>query len=226
MIGAIRRRDILAHPFVTIHSFGWPVFFRALIAGRDQTFLSLLATTRVLRPPKVKVPELLGDCVKLELGARRIYEALAERFTDRELVRQFFETLAQQEQEHAELLELCRELASREGWLEEQFTPWRDAVPRLERQMDEAEASLKDLDSLADALRLVIQIEGSEVNQVFGSALAATDSGFVRNLRAFQSAITKHIYYICDRIPKLELDLAYECRALIDDGPVAHARGA
>jgi hypothetical protein len=226
MIGAIRRRDILAHPFVTIHSFGCAVFLRALIAGRDQTFLSLLAKTRLLRPPKVKVPEILGDCVKLELGARRIYESLAERFTAQELVRQFFETLVQQEQEHSEMLELCRELASREGWLEEHFTPWRDAVPRLKRQMDEAEASLNDLDSVVDALRLVIQIEGSEINQVFGSALAATDSGFVRNLRVFQSAITKHIYYICDRIPKLELDLAYECRALIADGPIAHARSA
>jgi hypothetical protein len=187
------------------------------MAGRDRTFLSLLAKTRVLRPPKVKVPELLGDCVKLELGARRIYESLAERFTNQELVRQFFETLAQQEQEHSELLELCRELASREGWREEHFTPWRGAVPRLKQHMDEAEASLKDLDCVADALRLVIQIEGSEINQVFGSALAATDSEFVRNLWAFQSAITKHIYYICDRIPKLELDLAYECRTLIAD---------
>jgi len=35
MIGAIRKRDILAHPFVTIHSFGWQVFFRALAAGRN-----------------------------------------------------------------------------------------------------------------------------------------------------------------------------------------------
>ncbi len=41
MLGAIRKRDILAHPFVTVESFGWHVFFRVLVAGRNQTFLAL-----------------------------------------------------------------------------------------------------------------------------------------------------------------------------------------
>jgi hypothetical protein len=214
MLGAIRKRDIMAHPFVTLHCFGWPVLFRALIAGRDQTFLSLLVGARALRRPGVKVPELLGRCVELELRAERIYESLAERFTGQAPVRHFFETLALQERDHYEMLELCRELAGQEGWLEEHFAPWRDAVPRLQRQMDDAEASLQDLDSVADALRLVIRIEGSEIGQVFGGIVAATDSGFVRNLRAFQTAGARHISYVCERIPKLEPDLADECRAL------------
>ena len=72
---------------------------------------------------------------------------LAARFSDRAPVKRFFETLARQEQEHFELLALCRQLAGREGWLEEHFAPWRDAVPRLERQMDDLEESL-DEDSL------------------------------------------------------------------------------
>ena len=46
MIGAIRKRDILAHPFITIDCFGWSVFLRALTAGRNQTFLALLTETR------------------------------------------------------------------------------------------------------------------------------------------------------------------------------------
>ncbi len=37
MIGAIRKWDILAHPFVTIHCFGWRVFFRAVTADHNQT---------------------------------------------------------------------------------------------------------------------------------------------------------------------------------------------
>jgi hypothetical protein len=217
MIGAIRKRDVLAHPFVTIQCFGWPVFLRTLFAGRDKTFLSLLAETSVFRLPTLGVPEVLGHCVKLELRARRIYESLAERFTDQEQVRQFFEVLARQEHEHFELLELCRGLASREGWLEAQFAPWRDEVPRLERQMSDVEASLQDLDSVADALRLVIQIEASEINQVFGGAVAATDSAFVRNLQVFHTAEAGHITYICDEIPKFEPDLATECRELRAD---------
>ena len=71
MIGVIRRRNILAHPFVTIRCFGSQVFFRALIAGHSQTFLSLLADTKGLQPPTVKVPEVVERCVKLELQALR-----------------------------------------------------------------------------------------------------------------------------------------------------------
>jgi hypothetical protein len=55
MFGAIRKRDVLAHPYVTIHNFGWSVLFRTVIAGRDQTFLSLLAETSAFRSPTVKV---------------------------------------------------------------------------------------------------------------------------------------------------------------------------
>ena len=214
MIGVIRRRDIIAHPLVTVDCFGWPLFFRALIAGRRKTFLSLLAGSNALRSPTVEVPELLGRCVELESRARRIYELLAARFSHRVPVRRFFETLAQQEQEHFELLELCRQLASREGWLEEHFAPWRDAVPQLERQMNDLEDSLDDLDHLADAFRLVIRLEGSEINHVFRGAISATDSQFVRTLRAFRTAETKHIAYACDQITKLEPDLADECRGL------------
>lgn len=214
MVGVIRRWDILAHPVVTIRCFGWPVFFKALTAGRGQTFLSLLCEAGALRPPAVEVPELLGRCVELELRAQRIYETLARRYADRDPVRRFFETLAEQERSHGELLELCRETAGRAGWLEEQFEPWRDAVPRLERQMGDAEASLEGLDEFAGALRLVIQIEGSEINDVFGGVVAATDSDFVRTLRAFHTAGTTHISYICDQIPKFEPSLVDECRAL------------
>ncbi len=99
----------------------------------------------------------------------------------------FFETLAQQEQEHFEL---------------------------LERQMDDLEDSLDDLDRLADALRLVIRLEGSEINHVFRGAVSATDSEFVRTLQAFRTAEAKHIAYACDQIPKFEPDLAGECRGL------------
>ena len=214
MLGVIRRRDILAHPFVTVDCFGLGFFLQALVAGRRKTFLSLLVETGELQLPVVEVPELLGRCVDLESRARRIYQFLAERFDDWESVRQFFETLARQEQDHAELLELCRQLAGRDGWLEEHFAPWRAVVPQLERKMDEFEDSLSGRESLADALRLVIQIECSEIDHVFKGAVTATDSKFVRALGVFHSAGRGHIAFICDRISKLEPDLADECGVL------------
>jgi len=214
MLGVIRRRDLIAHPFVTIDCFGLGLFFQALVAGRRKTFLSLLTDTGVLKPRVVEIPALLGRCVDLESRARRIYQFLAGRFSDWERVRQFFETLAQQEQHHAELLELCRQLASRDGWLEEHFAPWRAVVPQLERKLDALEDSISGRESLIDALRLVIEIESSEIDHVLEGAITATDSKFVRALGVFQTAGTEHINFICDRIAKLEPDLAEECRNL------------
>jgi rubrerythrin len=222
MVGVIQRRDIIAHPLVTAHCFGWPLFFRALIAGQHKTFLSLVAGSEARRSPKVAAPELLGRCLDLESRARRIYELLADRFSEPVPVRRFFETLAQHEQQHFELLALCRQLASREGWMEQHFAPWRDAVPQLERQMDDLEESLENLDRLADALRLVIRVEGSEINHVFRAAVSATDSEFVRTFRAFRTAGARHIAYACELIPKFEPDLAGECRGL----RAAHLRDA
>jgi len=216
MLGTIRKRDILAHPVVTIRCFGWQVFFRALCAGRNQTFLSLLADTKSLQPRPVKVPELVGRCIKMELQAKQIYERLAGQFVDRESVSNFFGSLARQEESHAQLLELCRVIANRTIWIEERFTPYRDSIPRLERQMECIESSMESIEHVADALRLVIEIEGSEVNQVFGSVVAASGSDFVRNLLVFQNAAENHIGYICEEIPKLEPDLTEECRELSD----------
>lgn len=214
MIGAIRKRDILAHPLVTIDCFGWNVFFRALLAGRNVTFLSLLAESGSLHVAEPKVPELVQRCVDLEGVAQRVYETLAERFADRQPVARFFATVARQEQGHAELLQLCRAAAERDGWAEKHFAPWRNSVPGLERQMKNAEASSTTVQGVHDALRLVIQIESSELDSVFDGVMAASDSEFVRRLRAFQKAGDNHTFYICQQIAELEPDLAEECQTV------------
>jgi hypothetical protein len=214
MIGAIRKRDILAHPFVTVQCFGWQVFLRTLLAGRDQTFLSLLTDANVLQPHEVKVPELIGHCINLERKAESIYERLAGWFAGHPSVKAFFDDLARQEKSHAELLELCRISARREDWLEAHFGPWRDSVRELERQIDDIESSLESTNDMADALRLVIQIEGSEVNELFRGVVMATDSPFVKRVSAFQRAGERHISYICEEIPKFEPVLTADCQNL------------
>lgn len=217
MIGAICRQDILTHPVVTVRCFGWKVFFKALVAGQRQTFLSLLAETHVLPPVAEKVPELVDRCIGLELCAGRIYESLARRFDQPEPARRFFETLARQEKDHAELLELCRAAAGRGEWDGKHFDPWRDAVPGLEKQMQELECWADSLDRLSDALRLVIQIESSEVNHVYLGIVAASDSEFVRGLRVFHEAGLEHISYIFERIPEMGPELRDACQKLRDE---------
>jgi hypothetical protein len=79
------------------------------------------------------------------------------------------------------------------------------------------EAAVDSLDSVVDlpaALRLVIQIESSELNQVFKGVVDATNSKFVRALRAFQVAGARHIEYIQQEISRLEPSLAEACKTM------------
>ena len=193
------------------------MFFKALLAGRHQTFLSLLAETPVLQASPEKVPELVERCIGLELRAARVYESLARRFGQADSARDFFETLARQEKDHAELLDLCRAAARRGEWDAKHFDPWRDAVPALEEQMREAEARAESLDRLSDALRLVLQLEASEINQVYSGIVAASASDFVRTMRVFYDAGREHISYISTCVSEMDPELRDVCQNLRDE---------
>ena len=214
MVGVINHWDIVAHPFVTIRCFGWGVFFRAIGPWQSKPFLSLLRDAGCFGAAASKVPTILERCVGLELRAKRIYKALAKAFADEGLVAAFFAGLADQEQYHADLLEICRAAAIRSGWKAHLFNPWDDYLPRLEQQMDATEAAVWKIDSVEAALQLVVQIESSEINQVFHAALAATDSAFVKKLRPFQEAMEAHMTYIVERIPELVPEMMMVCREL------------
>jgi rubrerythrin len=199
---------------ITVRCFGWSVLIRTLLASRRRTFLSLLLESGALTPPRFEVPELIGDCVGLERRAQRIYERLAVQFTDRAPVRRFLILLAEQESTHAELLELCEAIAKREGWMERHFARWRAAIPRLKRQMESAEDGIESRGSLDEALCLVLRIESSEINDIFASVVAATDSEFVRRLEAFQEAEAAHMAFIREKIAEFSPGLAEECARL------------
>jgi len=217
MIGAICRQDILTHPMITVRCFGWKVFFKSLLAGQHQTFLSLVAETSMLHAEPEKVPELVDRCIGLELCAARIYESLAQRFDQPDSVKGFFATLAHQENGHAELLDLCRAATGRGEWDGKHFDTWRDAVPGLQEQMQEAEFRANSVDSLSDALRLVIQIESSEINRIYSGIMAASGSEFVRTLRMFHEAGLEHISFICERVPEMDPELRDACLELRDE---------
>ena len=173
MVGVITSWDVLAHPISTIRSFGWVVFFRAVGPWQAKPFLSLVRDAGFFGTSASAVPTILERCIALELRAKVIYRTFARAFADEGLVAPFFAGLAEQEQYHADLLEVCRAAALRMGWKANLFNPLQDYLPRLEQQMDAAEAAVHHVGSVEDALRLVIQIESSEVNEVFRAALAA-----------------------------------------------------
>ena len=214
MVGIINHWDILAHPVVTIRCFGWGIFFRAIGPWQSRPFLSLLRDEGFLGAAASKVPGILERCIGLELRAKRIYKTLARAFADEGLVGPFFAGLVEQEQYHADLLELCRAAAIRGGWKAHLFNPWDDYLPRLEQQMDTTEAAVSEIDSVEAALQLVVQIESSEINQIFYAALAATDSIFVKKLRPFQEAMDAHMTYLAGRLPELSPNMVLACREL------------
>jgi hypothetical protein len=214
MVGVITSWDVFAHPLSTVRCFGWQVFFRAIAPWQGKTFLGLLQEAGCFRTTASQVSTLLERCIALEQRAKRIYTALGKALADQGLVGPFFSGLAVQEQYHADLLGVCRAAALRNGWKANLFNPWQEYLPRLEQQMDAAEAAVYEIDSVEAALLLVIQIEASEVNQVFHAALAATDAAFVKRLRPFREAMESHMSYIAERIPELSPQLTMACREL------------
>jgi hypothetical protein len=210
MVGVITGWDVFTHPISTIRCFGWGVFFRAIVPKHDQTFLSLLQEAGYFGAVASK-PTILERCIALELRAKKIYEILATAFSSQ---REFFAGLALQEQFHADLLNVCKAAAIRSGWKPNLFNPWQNYLPRLEEQMEDAEAAVYQLDNLEAALQLVIQIESSEVNGVFQAALAATDSVFVKRLKPFREAMEAHMAHIAERLPELSPHLMLACREL------------
>jgi len=214
MVGVICKRQVAAHPVVTIRCFGWNVFWHALIAGPNQTFLELVSRYSDSAPPRVNVAKLIDRCIKLEQRANRLYNRLAQRWTHDDRMSSFLRTLADQECTHAELLQLCRKLADKKHWRDADFARWKTALPELEQSMDEVELRAEQLVSIQDILRLVLSIEGSEINRVFLGIIDAIDSAFVRRLKVFRQAEQEHIGFICDQVSQMQPELSDQCRKL------------
>jgi hypothetical protein len=214
MLGTIRKLEVLSHPRVTIKCFGWGAFFRALFSRRDQTFLSLLSQAGVFQQSQVPTSEFIDRCITLETRAMWIYQSLALRLAQTGPAQEFFSRLAQQENAHARLLELCRVAASRGGWNEQGLQRWRQSLPAAERLLNDAEASLREDLSLVDSFRLVIRMESSQINGLFTSIVEATDPRLPKAFTAFRTAVRDHLEYIRQRIPVLEPSLKSECAQL------------
>jgi len=215
MIGAIRTWDILKNPIVTIRCFGWRVFSRSIFAWRKVTFLDLLSNTDYFHAAAPETYSIFHRCVDLELRAEQVYETFAKTFTETRLVSRFFSILALQEQEHAELLQICYAVACRSNSKPDKLVPLHDRLPLVEQQMLNVEISHRNINSLEEALRLVIRIESSEVNHLFLSLITATEVEFIDKISAFRDAMSSHLSYICRRIPEFSPNLALDCNELL-----------
>jgi hypothetical protein len=247
MIGVIGKRDVLVHPVVTIRLFGWMVFLKALFARRHQTFLSILMASEGDSPifvgrksgqsPTVSTADCAGQPaekafqqdiirrgVRLEQAAQRIYASLAEKFAGSGAVEEFFDTLARQEGEHAELLEMCRLAAMRADWDGGYLDPWREDLPDVERWMREAEAKLRAVRSPSDAFWLAVEIESSGINQLLGAIVAPIRCRWVSRFPRLASAARGHLDYVRQTVAELEPGLRRACMQMLSQNTRATPR--
>jgi hypothetical protein len=214
MVGVITKRDILAHPIVTIQCYGWIVLFQSLCARQNETFLSLLKRTRKFSEskPKSKLAELLEQCIKMELRAKRIYEFLSNKFESIPPAKNFFEVLSHQEQEHANILDICLHSASQNCYNIDGINIWLGYISILEAKMSEAETAADAITCLDDALQLTVQLESSEINKVFQAMLEASNSVFIKKMAYFRLASKAHLSYIAHMLPELSPQFAHAAR--------------
>jgi hypothetical protein len=206
MIGTICTWDVLLHPLVTIQCFGWRIYLRALTRPK-RTFLSLLSDNAFFGTAASEESGIVKECIKLELRAKQLYLSLARATTASRSLALFFTSLAQQEQDHADLLEICAAASGATGWRLHDLVAWHDNLIRLDQEMCAAESRASSISDVNNMMRLVVQIESSEVNHVFLEVMAGSKSGFVKKLRPFRCAIELHLSYIATRISELAPDL-------------------
>lgn len=207
MIGAIRAWDILFHPVVTIRCFGWKTFWQALLAGPKCTFLSLLSEQSLFGCSGSGIAAILKQCIDMELRAKHIYINLSDNMADSPDLTQFFTALAQQKQDHADLLELCAAASHHAGWQLRDLPLWRNEITRLDQKMREAEVAVSSVTDVNDAMRLVIHLESSEINRIFQGMIRASNSAFVKSLQPFHCAMQLHMNYIVTRVSELAPNL-------------------
>ncbi len=211
MTGVICKKEVCSHPIVTIRCFGWKLFWHVLFASPNQTFLDLVAIHCQMTPPQVNVAKVIDRCIKLEQRANHLYYYLSLRMQHKKDLCIFLQNLADQEQEHAEILEICRKLSGRKHTQYARFAQWENTLPILEQTMDDIELQSEHIETEHEVLQLVISIEGSEINSLFTGVINSANSAFLQNLQTFQLAEQKHIDYICNHIPQMVPELAGDC---------------
>jgi hypothetical protein len=87
-------------------------------------------------------------------------------------------------------------------------------VERLEDEMRSTVDAVADVETVEQAMRIVIAVESSEINEIFMNVVKACPAEFVRVIGRFWNAEQHHMEFICRRIPELVPELADECAEL------------
>ncbi|PJA32758.1 MAG: hypothetical protein CO187_03095 [Zetaproteobacteria bacterium CG_4_9_14_3_um_filter_53_7] len=202
MQGVITTKSILQNPLVIIEGFGLRVFINALFADKDATFLDIISQCHELDAHKdmarMNLSEIVNQFIGYELKAQELYTILSKNFSDLSDVSAFFKHIASHEEGHAIVLARVRREIERGHYWKESKQIHISEIERFDRFMKEAEAAVLSGVSLAEALALVDQLEGSEINIVFENLNKSVDMKSRKRFEKFFVMTTEHVGY-CEK---------------------------
>jgi rubrerythrin len=191
MQAVIDRDYCLRHPAKIIRLFGFKVYVGMLVDKRKTLLERLVEHYRL---HATAAPGSVGNAYKcsalVEFRVARIYAAMAERFAEDPEAATLFQDLSEEEMEHGRIMLTCLFYVTAGPDL--RFVPSvrdprvRDTMNRL-RELEQRVPQM-DLD---EALRATAELEGGEVNVIFGRLLAQVDEAqlslFAEQLEASQN---------------------------------------
>lgn len=208
MRGLIGKKDVLAHPVVIIRGFGWKTFCRCLASSSGTTFLEIISEgiPRPASPREIELSHQMDRLISFELRNAQIYAKMAGMFYPLGEVREFFRTLTDQEEGHAEILRITKvEVARRRLW--NTLVPIKlEMMEKIDQKLTEVEERLADpkkLD-LTHALHLVEDLEASEINIVFDFLLHSIQTPFLRRSHFLIPSVADHQTYLNSMLPSLK----------------------
>ncbi|NBC48206.1 MAG: hypothetical protein GVY22_09480 [Gammaproteobacteria bacterium] len=214
MQAVIDRGYCLRHPGKIIQLFGLNVYVGMLLDKRKTLLEHLVDHYRKHATP---ASGALGNAYKcsalMEFRVARLYAAMAERFAEDADAAALFQDLSEEEMEHGRIMLTCLfhvtagpDLCFIPSVRDPQVRNVVDRLRELERQVPEM-----DLD---EALRATAELEGGEINVIFGRLLAQVDraqlSLFAEELEASQ----KHSETVPRRIAELKQRAKARARAV------------
>jgi hypothetical protein len=207
MQGVITRAQVLAHPVVIVESFGVKVLVRAIFASARETFLEIVSRCAEEEAhagmAELDLVRTVKRFIGFECRVRDLYARLSERFGADAEAAAFFRTLSGHEEGHAVVLSrVCREIRRGRLWKAS-----RDlhvaSVEGFDARLSADEGEVRRGVSLARALELVEDIEGSEINVVFDTLNGCVDMRSRARFERFFVLTERHLAFCREQIRRL-----------------------
>jgi len=207
MIGVITKRQVLAHPIVIFEAFGPKVLWRALLAGRGETFLEIVSRCAEEEANEALDQLDLARTVRRFIGFERrasdVYRRVSGQLADRPEAARFFAMLSRQEEGHAIVLtRVQRELRRGRLWKESKDLHLASLDSFAARFAGWEEQARRGV-TLEQALGIVEGIEGSELNVVFDSLNGCVDMRSRSRFERFFVMTHRHLAFCREQVQLL-----------------------